>query len=810
MMSSFRPLWLLFALTAGVAAIGLWAGALAAAGSSAVLIESVLYDGYALNDADEAVRLANVGDAAVDIGGWKLSDGSATATLPATTLAPGETLWLTQDAAAFRDQFGYDAGLTLRPWPGFANAGDEVLLYDASGALVDALVYLDGDATHQGWHGPSVAPYRVPSVFGAEGQILYRKRDQRTGRVIPDTDTAADWAQSTGDVVDGRKVRYPGWETERFFFPAVITATSTLTVAVAPDNAYDTLSREVANARASVRLASLMLENVAFGEELAAAARRGVEVTALLEGDPPGGITDQERYICGLIDAAGGACWFMFSDSTQRINDRYSFMHAKYLIIDDRVAAIGSENFSPDSLPNDDKSDGTWGRRGVFLLTDAPGVVAHLSAVFAADLDPLHYRDLRRWSADDPKYGPPPPGYLPPGASGGSGYAVRFPEPATFHGEHTFEIVQSPENSLRDVDSLLGLIGRAGQGDQLFVQQLSERPFWGATFSNSVADPNPRLEAYIAAARRGATVRLLLDSYFDTPKAPTSNAATCIYVNIIAERERLALRCEVGNLTGLGIHNKMVLARIGGRGYVHVGSINGTEVSSKGNREVALQVQSDEAFDYLAGMFLGDAAQPVYVPIALSGFRGAVDHLLISEIVYDPPGAEDLAEFVELANPTGAPIDLTGYALGDAVTPNDFEDRLFFPTGTIIPPNGTLVVTISAVAFRAEYRVEPDLEILESDPNIPNMIDDLAWGDPKGRFQLGNQADEVLLWRGSQVVDLVAWGDKGDKEDLPGVARCPSLEFPNRSLERYPWWDDTDVCPHDFRPWPYPSPGRVP
>lgn len=802
-----RPLLLLLGPLAGLVAALLWVSALSLASEpSPVLIDGVLYDGYALNDADEAVRLVNADGAAVDVSGWRLSDGgSSTAVLPAgTILPPGGALWLTGDAAAFRVQFGHDADLTLAPWPGFANAGDEVVLLDAGGMPVDVLVYGGGDVVTPGWAGAAVEPYHVASIFAAEGQILYRKRDQADGLPVPDTDSAADWAQSIDDPINGRKVRYPGWEADRFFFPATVTATAALTIAVAPDNAYDTLTRAIDHAKHSVRLASLTLENVAFGETLAAAARRGVAVTVLLEGGPPGGVTDQERFVCRAIEEAGGACWFMIADEDRRIHDRYRFMHAKYLIIDDAIAVVGSENFSPDSLPDDDKADGTWGRRGVFLMTDAPAVAAQLAAVFADDLDTAH-ADVQRWSAADPVYGAPPPGYVPDTTGGGITYTVRFPSPATFHGSHAFELLQAPENALRDRDGLLGLLARAGAGDRVLVQQLSERPYWGATNSNPAADPNPRLEAYIAAARRGADVRLMLDSFFDDPDSPVGNVATCAYVNDIARSELLSLECTLGNPTGLGIHNKMVLARVGGRGYVHVGSINGTELSNKGNRETALQVQSDAAYAYLAGLFDGDTSRAVYAPLVVANFRGAADRVLISEIVYDTPGPDE-AEFVELVNPTGAPIDLTGYALGDAVFPTDFEDRRHFPPGIIVPAHDTLVVTLSAVAFRAAFGAEPDLEIVDSDPAVPDMIDDPYWGDPEALFQLGNGGDEVLLWRWDGAVDVVTYGDGF----YSGVAGCGLLAPPARTLERYPYWSDTDVCPVDFRGWAFAGPGRLP
>jgi phosphatidylserine/phosphatidylglycerophosphate/cardiolipin synthase-like enzyme len=801
-----RPLWLASGLLAGLLGVFLLGQSLdAAPAQTTILIDSMLYDGNALNDADEAVRLVNVGPAPADLSGWRLSDGSSTAILPAgTVLDVGEGMWLTGNATEFRTQFGHEAGLALASWPGFANAGDEVILLDSAGGIVDALVYLAGNASQSGWVGPPLEPYRVAGVFSAEGQILYRQRNPQTGVPIPDTNTSADWAQTTADPIKGRKVRYPGWEGDRYFKPAAITATSALTIAVAPDNTYETLVGLVRNARSSIRLASLTLENAAFAGELATAAQRGVAVTILLEGGPPGGVTDQERHACQTIEEAGGACWFMITDDARHIHDRYRYMHAKYMVIDGRISAIGSENFSPDSLPNDDKRDGTWGRRGVFIITDAPGVAAHLAAVFADDLDAAHL-DLTRWSAADPVYGAPPPGYIPTTQSGGITYTVRYPTPITFLDSHAFEIIQAPENALREADGLLGLANRAGAGDQLLIQQLSERPYWGPTNSNPAADPNLRLEAFVDAARRGASVHLLLDAFFDDGDSPVGNAATCAYVNGIARDESLPMDCTLGNPTGMGIHNKMVLARIGGQGYVYAGSINGTELSNKGNREMALLVRSNDAYAYLANLFMGDVPRAIYLPLAMGGFRGTVNRLLISEVVYDTPGPDE-AEFVELVNATAAPIDLTGYALGDAVLSTDFEDRRVFPPGTVIAAGRPLVVALSAAAFRAQFGANPDLEIAGSDPLVPDMLDDPGWGDPKALFQLGNSGDEVILWRGSEVIDVVPSGDGG----YPGVGGCPLLVPPARTLERYPYWDDTNDCGRDFRAWPFPSPGRLP
>ncbi len=785
------------------------------AGGSSILIDAVLYDGYENLDADEAIRLINVSGTAVDISNWELTDGgSGSTTLPGSvTLAPDEIIWIADEATGFARQFGFlpdfeasdthpSVPETTGSWPGFSNTGDEVVLLDNLSAIVDVLVYEGGNTGQTGWSGTAVDPYTVSSVFGAEGQILYRMRDQTTGLPVPDTNTAVDWAQSMGDEVNGRKVLYPGWDLDTYFQTAKFTQSGTLTVAVAPDNAYETLKLHLDAAQTSIVIETMTFENVAIANDLIAALNRGVDVTILLEGAPIGGVPEQEKYICQEIGAAGGECWFMISDDGNDINDRYRFLHAKFILIDGQQVIISSENLSPNSMPSDDKSDGTWGRRGVLLVTDAPGVVAHVQSIFDADFDLTNHVDITNTTF----IGGPDPSFVPDLETGGITYTVRYPEAAVFSGNFGYEVVQSPENSLRTADSLLGLIAQAAAGDTVLVQQLDERPYWGSSTSNPTDDPSLRTEAYIDAARRGASVQILLDSLFDDGNA-TSNTATCAYVNGIAQAEALDLACKTGNPAGLGIHNKMVLVQIGGQGYLHVGSLNGSEQSSKGNRELALQVQSNEAYTYLAELFQRDWGATVYLPIILNNYVGPASYVLISEVLYNPSGAADDYEFIELMNPTGAPIDIGNYSLGDAVNPTDFEDVRRFPPGTVIPPGGTIVVSTAATAFFTEYSMNPDFEIVSTDTAVPDLIDDPAWGNPAALLQLANGGDEVILRDPSgQVVDAIAYGTG----NFPGIVTCPLVSSSDRSLERFPANRDTDDCSVDFREWPFPNPGELP
>lgn len=774
----------------------------------AVLLDAVYYDGYENGDQDEAIALRNLGSSMADIGGWQVQDSNGSSgVLPANTwLQPDGMLWIARNQTAFTRQFGFLPDIVLANWPGFSNDGDAVILRDSNGFLVDVLVYEAGNTTQSGWSGPAVWPYTVSGVFAADGQILYRQRSQVTGLPQPDTNRASDWAQSNGDAINGRKVLYPGWDLDAFFFTQQVTETAVLTIAVAPDNAYPVVLQQLQQAQESIQIEALTFENLGIAQALVAAADRGVSVTVLLEGSPIGGLPDQEKYICQQLAAVHGQCWFMISDSDEDIHDRYRFLHAKFILIDQQRVLISSENLSPNSLPTDDKSDGTWGRRGIILVTDAPGVVQHVRRIFAADFAPASHVDLFSWSVTDPVYGPPAAGFVPITVTGGTTYTIHFPTPMMLSGTFAFELVQSPENSLRNQDGLLGLLQQAGRGDTILVEQLAERPYWGSSTSNPQDDPNPRLEAYINAARRGASVQLLLDSYFNIRSDPLSNTATCHYVNEIARVEDLHITCRLGNPAGLGIHNKMVLVHLNGHGYIHVGSINGTEQAHKGNRELALQVQSDAAYAFLATLFTSDWPHDIYLPVLFNKYVLPAQHVLISEVLYDPYGVDD-TEFIELVNPTWHMIDLSDYALGDAVNQTDFEDVRRFPPGVILAAGQTLVVATNATTFFATYGFYPDFEILDTETAVPGLLDDLAWGDPTTFLQLGNQGDEVILRdTADTIVDMLVYGTSVD----PYNANCPLVSTANTSLERYPYWRDTDNCQADFRAWPYPSPASLP
>jgi cardiolipin synthase len=504
---------------------------------------------------------------------------------------------------------------------------------------------------------------------------------------VSDTDTAADWAQATDDDINGKKIMYPGWDLERYFSTATFTETATITYTVAPDNIYETVVAEINQANESIYYEGYTFKNAHLADAIVArmTANPGMTVTVLLEGEPVGGIVDQEKWICKQIEDAGGQVYFMYTDDPTDVHDRYNYQHGKWMIIDGRVLLTGSENLNYSSMPADDKSDGTSGNRGVWMITDSPSAIAHALDVFQHDLDPANHNDLFRWTAGDPNYGAPTAGFTPDYSSGGTTYTVAFTSPLVISGTFAFEMVQSPENSLRDSDSLLGMVSRADSGDTVLVEQLYEYTFWGPTSSNPTDDPNPRLEAYISAARRGAEVRILLDSVFNDPDDVRGNTATCTYINGIAATEHLTMSCRIRNPTGNGIHNKMVLVMDGGQGYVHTGSINGSENSSKNNREMAVQVRSTEAYEYLADVFWhdwGSLDEFVYLPLVMKNYSPPVTtgDVVITDIFYAGTGSQDPDEYVEIRNDGALPIQLESWTLRD-----EANHVFTFPSYTMQP-----------------------------------------------------------------------------------------------------------------------------
>ena len=592
-----------------------------------VMLAAAHIDSAMTGEADEAILLWNGSGVPVDLGGWTLEVNGRSAAFPsvgAPLLLPGARAWCASQASAFRVSFGEsptcewaadtDAavidllGATLQ----LRNTGGAMVLRDAQGNIVDALLYGNEVGPIVGWQGAPVQVYSR-GALARQGQIWQRKISPLTGLPL-DQDHATDWASDLADVAWGRRVRFPGWggwDATDGAQPATLTTPATITVAIAPEGLYAPLAAAIANATQTLDFSLYTFEHPELAQHIADAAQRGVQVRLLLEGGPAGGIEDLQRWCVRLMAQAGVDVRFLAAqdDAPRGLQPRYRYTHAKYGIMDGQLVLVGTENFGWDAMPvpgagNEGQLVG--GRRGAYLLVDAPLVAEAFAALFARDWSPDRFADLQPYAPDHAQYGDPPPDFALPTPPLYEVDNAPFAQAVSSHGDMHFQLITAPENALHPDAGLHALIQQAGVGDELYLVQLYEHKYWGDGDSNPIADPNLRLQLLVDAARRGAKVRLLLDSLFDDPEALRSNQATVEYLETVATAEGLDIIGAVGNPTGGGIHAKWLLARVDGVTWTALGSLNGGEISHKVNREVVLMVDHPLVYARLLDIFLHD------------------------------------------------------------------------------------------------------------------------------------------------------------------------------------------------------------
>ncbi len=297
-----------------------------------VLIAALHYDGIISGEPDEGFQLYNPNEYSITLAGWQVRSGSRTVTFPpGMSISARSAFWCGREAVAFGRSFGHppscewaaDTNPNVPNLTGtgltFSNAGAAVVLLRPDGTASDVLVYKAGAIPPEGgWQGPALYPYKPSSAFHEQGQVLYRKLkphiyrwlDTYTAEPQGDTNIRADWASEPDDVLEGRRVRYAGWDLVHFLEP-VRQAGVFLQVFVAPDNSYAALRDRLAGATRSITFLGYTFESAPLAQLIAERARAGVEVIMLLEGAPPGGVSDQQRWAVQRMAEAGAQIYYI-------------------------------------------------------------------------------------------------------------------------------------------------------------------------------------------------------------------------------------------------------------------------------------------------------------------------------------------------------------------------------------------------------------------------------------------------------------------------------------------------------------------
>jgi phosphatidylserine/phosphatidylglycerophosphate/cardiolipin synthase-like enzyme len=442
------------------------------------------------------------------------------------------------------------------------------------------------------------------NAYSWTGQILARDRGI-TGLPIADTNTAQDWDNSFARTALGRDVTHrverPGQSFWRF--PALQNIPVEMIVTSAPENNFSAMVKVYEKARSELLINIYQWTSPELAKPVVAAAKRGVKVHVLMDGSPVGGVDDRSRHIARKLTRAGVRVYWMRGERKQRIHRRYRFNHAKYVIADRQWVVIGSENYGSTGHP----IDPSYGNRGWEIQIRSQAFANQLRQVFMEDTDIKRFRDLVAYREESGFRWGPPQKTKPPKAAPQKGTYTYRRSPLYIRDRADLQLVLSPDNSLNEKDSLIGAI--LGCRQEVLVIQNSIPLYWGQKDRRSFEKtPNLALQAVIQAARKGCKVRVLIDSVWYNIQAdnPRDNDDTVRMLNLIAHREQIDLQAKLVNLEAAGlskIHTKGVIVD---RRTTFIGSINWSENSFKGNREVGVIVTHPKVAMYYTDLFMRD------------------------------------------------------------------------------------------------------------------------------------------------------------------------------------------------------------
>ena len=311
-------------------------------------------------------------------------------------------------------------------------------------------------------------------------------------------------------------------------------------------------------------LAGYTVTSGGVADELVAAADRGVDVAVLLESGPVGGTprpTDAvlERLVRADVDVRviGGE------------GARYRYHHAKYAVADDRLL-VTTENWKPSGVGG--AASRGWGVR----LEDA-SLAADLARAFRADHAGWDTESGTAYRANASFVDDDGPDSAPDALN-----AAR--EPTTVPLESA-DLLLAPDNAEGRLLELLD-----GAEEEILVTQAS------------IDRDTAVLEAAIDAARRGVSVRILLDS---TWYHADENAALARDLEELAADEELPLEVRLVDESDEfeKIHAKGVVID---REVAVVGSANWNDNAFRNNREVLLALHGEAIAAYYAAVFEDD------------------------------------------------------------------------------------------------------------------------------------------------------------------------------------------------------------
>ena len=450
---------------------------------------------------DEYVVLTCVADFGISLLNWSLSDGEGTIEfLKPLVIEPTCSLAISTNSTSFVKAYNRPpdvslvrggcstAGLVISGSLRLSDVGDSLCLRSPLGVVVDSAYYGDTSDVREGWSGASIASAR-------QGEVL--RRIEVGGSMI-DTDSSLDW-------MPFREFRY-GY-TDHAPVTSVISP-GDLKAFVSPDCALDVIVHDLETACESIRVCSYEFDSVTITNALLNCAGRGVEVHVLLDGAPAGGMSAREVACLSVLALAGVDVAVTFSRISDGVVQHIGALHSKYIVIDERVCVVQSENFVEVGVP----VDRLYGNRGWGVAFRSPSLGSYLASLFDDDGRTSRV-DIRSWTVD-PRFNRS--GTLPLQVR--ADHQTGLLEPLISRSSSTITLYPSPDSS-HTRPFVLDLIS---DSKSMLAEQFQCDLLWKTRWSVST-EINPILQELVDMVWRGCSASILFDSSWFS--AETNNAS---------------------------------------------------------------------------------------------------------------------------------------------------------------------------------------------------------------------------------------------------------------------------------------------
>ena len=440
-----------------------------------------------------------------------------------------------------------------------SNKGGAIVIKNHYNHTIDVVLYGESNSKVNGWIGKP--------IFDSGKRAVYKRNQNKTG-VFIDTDTASDWLNQRI-----YKIGQSDFSFEKISFNGEIITF------VSPDSSYKAIVSEIRNASYCIYLNIYEFTNSFLCNELINAILRNVQVNILIDGSPVGGISMEEKYILRRIANYGGKIRFIKSDNENDAYRRYSFNHAKYLIIDNSTTIIESCNWAETGVPRNP----SFGNREWGAIIKNSDFANYFINVFLEDWD-LSYCDIFKIEEVDLEI---PTSYKLLEDRFKGLYKPCF-KSHVFTGNFSTYPVFSPDTSYKAIYDMIN-----SANNSIYVQQLYIYKNW----SNCL---NPFVERLINKSKNGVDVKVILNynPFYE------STTEKCNETKVFLEENGVEVKFLYTNWSIFtNVHNKGMIVD---NKSVLISSINWNENSVVSNREAGVIIENEEVAKYYIEVFFYD------------------------------------------------------------------------------------------------------------------------------------------------------------------------------------------------------------